>query len=107
MEQLKVEMVKRAREIGDTGSSADHRLWIGMFLDHMGQWLTPAAIESFTADELRGPYVGFVSAFLRSGDIVAASQAIPQYLRCHTIPRTVPVPLTADDPKVVSIFGKS
>lgn len=107
MKQLKVEMVKRAQEIGDIGSSADHRLWVGMFIDQLQKWLTPAGIATFTADELRGPYVGFVSCFLVTADIGSASESIAQYLRCVSAPRRIAEPRQPTDPKVVSIFGKS
>lgn len=107
MEQLKVEMVKRSHEIGDTGSGAIHRKWVEMFLTQAQRWLTPAAIETFTADELRGPYVAFVTHYLSSQDVSSAGDAIPHYIRCQTVYREGAAPRTPTDPKVVSIFGKS
>lgn len=107
MEQLKVEMVKRAHEIGDTGTGEDHRLWVGMFLSQLQRWLTPAAIETFTADELRGPYVGFVTSFMVIGDVDGAGDVLMSFFRTSTSSRRRAAPAAHTDPKVVSIFGKS
>lgn len=107
MEQLKVEMVKRAHEIGDVGTGVTHRKWIEMFLSQLQRWMTPAAIETFTAEELRGPYVAFVTNFMGSEDERSAGDQIVHHLIASRLPRKVAESRTPDDPKVVSIFGKS
>lgn len=107
MEQLKVEMVKQAHEIGDTGSGEDHRMWVGMFLSQLQRWLTPEAVETFTSTELRGPYVAFVQAFFLVGDINQAGDVLMTFFHAKTVPRLPASPRAPTDPKVVSIFGKS
>jgi len=107
LEQLKVEMVKRAHEIGDTGTGETHRKWVGMFLTQLQRWLTPAAIETFTAHELRGPYVAFVTTFMVVGDVDQAGDILPTLFHARSASRPQAPPPTPSDPKVVSIFGKS
>lgn len=107
MEQLKVEMVKRAHEMGDTGTGETHRKWAGMFLSQLQRWMTPEAIETFTADDLRGPYVAFVRYFLATGDEGKAGGTLMMFFHARDFSRNRAVSRTPDDPKVVSIFGKS
>lgn len=109
MEQLKVEMVKRAREIGDTGTAEVHRKLVEGFLTQLQRWMTPAAVESFTADDLRAAYVGFVTRYmaLEQFEFTAAGDELMAFFQTRNYPRPMAASRVPTDPKVVSIFGKS
>lgn len=109
MEQLKVELVTRAREVGDSGTSELHRALVEAFLLQLQRWMTPAAIETFTAADLRAPYYGFVTRYIELGEVefTAAGDELMGFFHASRFPRVPALPRIPNDPKVVSIFGKS
>ena len=82
MEQLKAELIQICRERGDEGDHAVHAQTVDAFLESMLIYFTPKGVRSFTAVELREPYVGWVNEFIRT----QLREPADEILVCHFWP---------------------
>ncbi|QYW06513.1 hypothetical protein uan_101 [Pseudomonas phage UAntarctica] len=102
MEQLKAECIQICRERGDLGGHDVHQRTVERFFDELQKSFTPKGIESFTAVELREPYVAWVTAQINDGP---KEQAVSFF---HTRPYARQLPVVGKQPaaNVVSFFRK-
>jgi len=105
MDQLKVELLKLGKEQGDSGSTEVQTKWIDSFLSALQQSLTPGALTTFHAKELRALYVIWMTQYLKDRDLEACNASLVWHLDLTYTPREArALPPAADN--LVSIFKR-
>jgi hypothetical protein len=87
MKELKVELLKFSKKIGDQGDTALQQKWIDNFLAAAQQYLTPEAIRSFTPLDLRVLYVIWLEKYVETASFEAASETLLRHIEITTEPR--------------------
>lgn len=103
MEKIKVELLQRSTQVGDTGSVEQRTDSILAFLHALKQYLTPEAIESFQPNHLRAMYVKWFQ--MAQEDLDRADRDIVLHIEFADEPRH----RRADEPQaenIVDIFAK-
>lgn len=106
MERLKTELLLIGKEKGDTGTTEQQRTWINNYMDALDRYLRPEGIQSFTAGDLRGPYVEYMKTYLVTGSYEEAAQCVIQFFHTKRRMRDRPVN-TPVNSSVVDIFKKN
>jgi hypothetical protein len=83
VDRLKAELLLISKQIGDIGTTATHTRWIGKFVEALQQHFTDAGIESFTAEQLRGPYVEYMTLINNDVGWDVAADAVVTFFHAH------------------------
>lgn len=106
MERLKAELILIARDRGDSGTTEDHRWGINNYLDTLRRYLTPEGIKSFTAEQLRDPYVEYIKAIITTGDQEEAAQCVIRFFHTRPFQRDKVQEVLVSSDSVVDIFSR-
>lgn len=104
MKELKVELLKFGKRIGDTGNTERQQKWIDNFLTALQQYLTPEAIRSFTPRDIRALYVIWMRTYMETASEEAATAKLLQHIEITAEPREVAEKPSGEN--VASIFDK-
>lgn len=101
MDQLKAELMQICRERGDTGDHSVHQRLVHRFFDELLKVFTLQGVESFSAAELRDPYVGWVTS-----QINGVEKPMVTFFHARQYARSLPAPPEPLAGNVVSIFSR-
>lgn len=106
MNKLKTQLLMLGRDRGDTGSNEEQRQLIEVFFQVMAVYFTPAAIQSFTLDQLRAAYIYFGKICTEGVSLEAIMVDFGQLIHIRDIPRGKPVQKPVSSTSVVDIFSR-
>lgn len=101
MDKLKAELMQICRERGDSGSHEVHQRMVHRFFDDLLKVFTLAGVESFSALELREPYVGWVTSQLKG-----APAPMSSFFHARANARKLPEVPDSCTANVVSFFKR-
>lgn len=105
MNKLKTQLLMLGRDRGDTGTNEEQRQLIEVFFQVMAVYFTPAAIQSFTLDQLRAAYIYFGKICVEVHSLEAIMVDFGQLIHIRDIPRTKPVLAQKSSDNIVDIFS--
>lgn len=105
MERLKTELLMIGKEKGDTGTTAQQRKWIDYYLDALDQFMRPEGVKSFTAEQLRDPYVEFVKGYQVTNNLALASESLVLFFHAKRHMRDKAPEVDVSSGSVIDIFA--
>lgn len=106
MERLKTELLLLARQRGDKGSTEEHRWGIENYMEALSFYFTREGVESFSAEELRHPYVEYINAIIKTRDVEEARKTLMQFFHTRPFVRDTKPELHVSSTSVVDIFSR-
>ena len=104
MNKLKTQLLMLGRDRGDTGSNEDQRQLIEIFFQVLQVFLTPAAIESFSLEQLRLAYIKLAQLFNEFDDLKKVTEEFGLLIHLTSYPRGKPQHPLVSSTTVVDIF---
>lgn len=106
MERLKAELLMIGKDRGDIGTTENHRTWINHYIEALQRFLTPEGIKSFTAEQLRDPYVEYIKAVISNCSREQSADLVILFFHTRRIQRDKVLELPVSSDSVVDIFSR-
>lgn len=106
MERLKAELLLLARDRGDNGTTEEHRWGIDNYLAALSRYFSKEGVLSFTADDLRGPYVEFIKTVILTKSLEEAAQSVILHFHTRIFQRDKAPDVDVSSKSVVDIFSR-
>lgn len=106
MNKLKTQLLMLGRDRGDTGSNEEQRQLIEVFFQVLQVYLTPAAIQSFSLDQLRLAYIKVAQLFNEFDDLKKITEEFGLLIHLTSYPRSGPPETPVSSTSVVDIFKR-